>query len=219
MDTLHNKLLLLILHMLPPLAYYQFIIAYDRAMQFGTSPVDHQTYKNKYFAVIKEGANEYTVRRDNGKKYGPSIEFISVYNFPEADIFLTGSKITYKICTNFRNGKFHGKLLKYVQIYNNSFQLIEDSDMFNGVHHGISIEYRHDGSKLRETTYVDGFLCGPCTSFYKNGKIWTSCYRIANKLDGPACTYDAYGNLHYKTMYNNGKNLGTFTYGVTKNVE
>ncbi len=84
-----------------------------------------------------------------------------------------------------------------------------ESDQGAEVRHGLSTEYRKDGSKAKEADYRDGKLEGETKAWYPNGNLATQHLYAQGRLVGIGTLWDEDGNRITEEAYEDGKCVRT----------
>ena len=84
----------------------------------------------------------------------------------------------------------------------------ESYSIRSGRLHGPFVNYRQDGSRAFQVTFVDGIEQGPFKRWFEDGKIWVDENYEAGKLDGISLTYFSNGKIQIQSSYRAGKKEG-----------
>lgn len=84
--------------------------------------------------------------------------------------------------------------------------------------HGLSIYYRHDGSKILEVQLLKGKKEGKMTRWFTGQKVEAESYYKNDLLDGTERIYNRQGELITEIHYKKGKKNGYYTSWHSRNV-
>jgi len=81
----------------------------------------------------------------------------------------------------------------------------KETPYVDGKEHGMEIEYREDGSKWKETPYVDDQKHGTAISYYEDGSKLSETPYVDGERHGSEVWYKKDGSKLLESVYKNGK--------------
>lgn len=110
---------------------------------------------------------------------------------------------------NYKNDKLHGESIVYFPANPKEEKVLksEVTNFNNGYYHGKWIKYFKSGKTKATGVYKNGYFDGKVTFYYPNGKVESSGWYKHNVKNGYWKTFDPEGDIDTKTYYYNDKVL------------